>query len=374
MGDSLYRFVQAYEAFGHHRVGSPNDRDTVEWLREELERRGAEVTSLDLPFDRYAADWSVTLDGEPVEALPLFYEGTGRIDTKTPLRRPAASYDIQFPHGVGTVSGYADIAAEAKAGGHEVVLFSTPHPHGLLQVMNRHPEPGTGLPAVQIAGEHDAHLAEASVRVQLDARLEPAVSTNLVAHFGRGAAEDTVVLTTASSGWFACAGERATGLAMALELATELAARHPVMLCLFGGHELAGLGWRAMPPLAEGYHAIVHLGACLACFEGWGPGASRDLATRPVPSGVAGPPEAVDAAQQVLAGLAWPTNALDPHEPAGWLGEAVPWVGRSDRLLSLLGFSPVGHTPQDRTEDVTTPELCDEVYRAIAAACEALVG
>src|SRR5262245_65258387 len=82
----LYETVRQYAAIGaHHRTGTAEDARTLDWFDDRLRRLGATTERQPWTFDRYDAEWRVTVDGVEVPALPLFYEGTGAIDSTTPL-------------------------------------------------------------------------------------------------------------------------------------------------------------------------------------------------------------------------------------------------------------------------------------------------
>src|SRR5262245_11847837 len=86
LGARLYDAVGEYAAIGaHHRTGTPEDARTLDWFEERLRALGAATERQPWAFDRYDAEWAVTVDGVDVPALPLFYEATGEIDTPKPL-------------------------------------------------------------------------------------------------------------------------------------------------------------------------------------------------------------------------------------------------------------------------------------------------
>ncbi len=132
--------------------------------------------------------------------------------------------------------------------------------------MNRPASPGAGPPAVLVGGAQTDSLLAAPVHLALDARLVPGRSATIVGRWGEDDAP--VVVTTPLTGWFACAGERGTGIAIALELAATLARDLPVVLVGTTGHELEHLGARSFlagHPLSP--RAVIHLGAGLAAAD-----------------------------------------------------------------------------------------------------------
>lgn len=55
-------------------------------------------------------------------------------------------------------------------------------------------------------------------------------------------------------------------------------------------------------------------------------------------------------------------------DPPQWFGESALWVGTgSAPVLSLVGFGPAYHTPGDRPDATTSPELLERVYDAVSS-------
>src|SRR5262245_39553143 len=86
LGARLYETVREYSAIGeHHRSGTIEDARTLDWFERRLKAIGAGTERQGWSFDRYDAEWRVTVDGAEVAALPLFYEGTGEFEAATPF-------------------------------------------------------------------------------------------------------------------------------------------------------------------------------------------------------------------------------------------------------------------------------------------------
>ena len=370
-GDDLYWLVEEYASFGHHRSGDVGDRATGRWLAEELRRRGARVELQPVNFDRYACRWEVRVDGEIVDALPLFYSGIGRF-------RSTAALAIVDPEPVATgptstieLAGCVDAAGEARNRGKGVLVFAFEHPLGLLAAPNRRPVPPAGrMPAIQVAARHREGLADASVVVDLDAGMAAGRSANVVARFGDGPLSETIVVTTPISGWFRCAGERGTGIAVALALAEALAAHRPVLFLGATGHELAStFGAALLESHVEGTpRAVVHVGANAGCTANGAGAAYRDLSAKR-PLRMAGTDAEVAAVEEVLGragwGLARPQPATDP---ASWVGEASTWASRGVTLLSVIDSNPYFHTPEDLPGAVTSPAALAAVAEVLTSA------
>jgi len=349
-GEHLYHLVQAYSALGVHRTGTPVDQTTIEWFATELGKRGARVDKVPYRFDRYVADCRLMAHGSEVEALPLYYEAIGQVNSsRLHLAELSIVSNLNAPQ-------LDEIIARARMSGTDAAILATTGAGGRLVALNRAPILGSGFPTVLVPGSALQTLTQAAVHLELDARLEPSESATVIGHLGQGDPASPVVLTTPLSGWFHCAGERGTGIAIALQLAEELAERWPLMVVGTTGHELHFLGLRrflvahALQP-----SAVIHLGASLATTF-----TSIRLALTTAGEGL------VKRLEGILAPAGFPVRA----NPAQWLGEGEEWVRLSTPLLSLLGNFPLFHTPEDLPEHSTSPELLEVTHTAVSRAAQ----
>ena len=187
------------------------------------------------------------------------------------------------------------------------------------------------------------------VRIRFTASLEMQQTFNLIASFGERE-ERPFVITTPISGWFNCAGERGTGIALAIELARQLGQRAAVDCLFANGHELGYLGGEN---LVQDYpkvpKAILHLGSCIANIDG-------DI-------------EAICSLQDTkfssvrkdLQG--WVRRFTRPRKAGSrqsWMGESECWAESGIPMLSIAGQSPLFHTPRDVPGRATSAELLEE--------------
>ncbi len=242
IGEDLYQLVQAYAALGDHRTGTPVDQATIDWLVAELETRSARVNTIPYQFERYVAHCRIMADSTEIEALPLYYEAVGKVCSSR-LYVDELAIDVSVP-GNRIASQLDELIARARMAGAEAAILGTSGVGGHLVALNHTPELGSGLPTVLVSGASLPMLRQAEVHLELDARLEPSESATVIGHLGQGHTVSPVMVATPLSGWFRCAGERGTGIAVALQLATELAERWPVMVVGTTGHELNNLGLR----------------------------------------------------------------------------------------------------------------------------------
>ena len=358
LGAHLYEIVRAYAGIGaHHRTGTAEDARTLDWFEARVRALGATTERQPWAFDRYDAEWSVTLDGAEVGALPLFYEATGEIESTTPLVRAVSAVPA------GAFSAWATIVGEARSAGARIALLATQSPSGRLLVPNRSPaQSGSGLAALLVAGECADRLRTASVRARLSARIVPGRTSNIIGRLGAGADRDRLLLTTPLSGWFRCAGERGTGIAVMLAVAERLAADGvPLLINGNSGHELVDVGAHRFAETKPAARAIFHFGASVAAGErdgddlrltdglrirAWAPGADARLADAVAPLGKI--PVMIDDASHA--------------RPDSWVGEARAWCTLDRPLISMAGGFPLFHTPEDVPERATSPALLERVY------------
>lgn len=366
-GARLFSLVEAYASLGDHRTGTDPDAATLDWFAGELEARGAAVTRHPFTFDRYDGEWEVTAGGEPVASLPLFYEGVGSVDTADPQIAEAEAFSVLV-----NVPSHLEHAAAAASAGRGVVLLATTGAAGeRLMVPNRVPKTPDGMPVVLVEGRALEALRTGPVRVRLEARITEGRSANVVGRFGEGPAP--IIIGTPLSGWFACAGERGTGIAVTLDVAAALAEHNPVVVVGTSGHELGDLGLHRLldqdvVPAAPA--AVVHVGASVAAEEAPGRLSTSRLATIAVDT--ARQPGVLDA----LAGLELqPTilEATDAASPDRWVGEAREWSSLRRPLVSVTGFFPLMHTPDDSADAATSPETLERAARTFLAVGETLL-
>ena len=178
----------------------------------------------------------------------------------------------------------------------------------------------------------------------IDATIERGHSANLIALLGSDANPE-VTVTTPLTGWTPCAGERGTGLAVALAIAGDLALDHRVRFVACSGHELDHDGlhqWLGSNPV-RGEH-VVHLGASVAAVAADGQlDPVRLVATT-----------AQGDQRREIRRLAEAAN-WTMFEGDDWLGEGATWRGHGADVLSFLGSSRFFHTPADLPAAATSP-------------------
>jgi hypothetical protein len=362
-GEHLYQLVQAYSALGDHRTGTPVDHATLAWFTAELGKRGARVDNVPYQFERYVAHCRLTADTAEVDALPLYYEAIGTVHSS---RLHLAALAINASSlGNGIAPQLDAVIGHARREGADAALLATTGAGGHLVALNHAPVLGSGFPTVLVPGSALPMLRQAAVHLKLDARLEPSASATVIGHLGQRNAAPPVVVATPLSGWFRCAGERGTGIAITIQLATELAQRWPVMVVGTTGHELQYLGLRRFLT-AHALHpaAVIFLGAHLATIP-LGPEHGLTAPAFHQAHTTAGEGLA-KRLEEVLAPVRFPVRS----NPAQWLGEGEEWVRLGTPLLSLASRSPLFHTAQDLPEHATSPEQLAVTHTAVHQAAQ----
>ncbi|MGW1464344.1 hypothetical protein ACWCPT_08325 [Streptomyces sp. NPDC002308] len=368
-GASLYSLVEGYSRW-QHRTGSSDEAAALRWLEGQLRDLGATAGRWYYDYPHYAWKAQVRAGGVNVPTVPLYYEGVGRRKGRADFVRPVTtSKDGNDP------AVLAAVADAAAAGASVAVLPTTsttanyPAYDGLVAYNSDPGAPKTGVPTLLVPGRFADRIQRYGADVDFRARTVAGRTYCLTGWFGtRKPVADPIVVTTPLSGWFTCAAERGTGLALALALAVELSREHPVFFLGNTGHELSNYGVRAY--LASEFdlrpRAVFHLGSALAAAA---PGPDGRLAL--TPRGAASNPgfDTVPGLAADLAAARFGRLAAFPGEGAVWnqlLGPDVP-------LLSLAGNFRQFHTPDDVPRVTTSPEVLEQAYTAIRAAAGDLI-
>lgn len=362
IGTELYGLVREYADLGIHRTGTDVDRATADWLSSHLKHGGAEFLRQAYSFTFFDGASSVRLDGDEIPSMPLYYEALG--DLSTGHVGIAEYYDGE--HGGGLDELLEATIDSAVLAGYDALVIATGGSRGDLVAINCVPKLRNRIPVVLVPGRYAHALRANSVTVEYSAVIRTAVSTNITGCWNAKQTGPSVVITTPTSGWFACAGERGTGIAVALKVAERLSNALPQVPLEFvapSGHELGYHGaWHLVEAVKAPPKAILHLGSCIA---------TQDAEMTAIV-------HTSDAIFDSVANALKPMriNAQrpkDPLDPDCWVGESQCWAGFGRPMLSLAGVSPLFHTPDDIAEKSTTPELLETAVDCITKAAMALI-
>ncbi len=229
---TLHDLVVEYTALGDHRTGTSIDDLMRAWFCGQLSARGCQVSEEPYAFRRFVADVSVTVDGDEVESMPLWYSWTGEVNDVARVVRTELT-------GNWTAGGLNTTCAAAT----DPLVLATVGAIDAVITPNRAPGSPAGPPTVLVAPSSVAFVSASStspaarVRIRGRAAVVDGSSANVIGWRGP-ASPAPVVLTTPLSGWFGCAAERGTGIAVLLHLLDRLPDDIAVLALGTTGHEL----------------------------------------------------------------------------------------------------------------------------------------
>jgi hypothetical protein len=296
-GESLYADVIKYAGFGIHRTAMPGDSATSQWIAEELKKAGLQVTLRPWKLKQFFLEnCELKVDGQKIDSFPGWYPKTD------PVRGPLALYD---PSDMGILKGriaYAGLEYGRVSNTGLLRLLETVRSKGAIGLVvacrnfgdsglltaanaekkNHGPEyyqSPLPIPVAIVAGNEDGLMIAAAkagkeASIKINGQTKEATAYNVVGVLKRG--EKWVVITTPSSGWFTCGGERGPGVALLLGLARWAAKSDSKTSYIFianSGHEMAYMGAHAAFDEYLPEHKITkdnvacwfHLGAAIAC-------------------------------------------------------------------------------------------------------------
>lgn len=395
-GDTLFRDVAAYANLGEHRTATDVDRRTSMWLRDELRKAGVAADLHPFTLKQFFVDRvSLTVGDRSIDAFPLWWPSpTGASPLGAPLAAAGADMDrarlagrivvVKLPAIAGASitpnSPVQRIVAGAANAGAAAVIAISNAPTGELVALNAmagtNPWP---LPLVVVGSRDEAALTnaaaqQASASLLLDGRyVERAEAFETVGRIGSGA--QTVIVSTPSSGWFRCAGERGPGIALWLALARWVAAERPRASFIFvasSGHELDGVGIghfiSSMAPAPGDVKCWLHLGAGIATYEyRFDNGNPRRLTTASPARRLYSAPPFARALTDAFAPVGITPIVTD--KPGG---EMVAMAERGYAFMGFAGGSTFHHMPGDLPERITGPELLEPVARALTTTLSAV--
>ncbi len=287
----LQTTLERYFAFGEKASGGAGDQASGAWLEEELGHLGyvCRRQAFEVPF--FEVRQASLMCGQTHAAVipQAIVAPTGAQGLSAPLRLANRNEDlagaialVELPHKRWTSLADPQVARpleDALRRGAAGVVLITTGPTGeaiALNVSTRRPQ--VDRPVAILAPKEAAPFLAAAAQagranLTLDGQGGRRPAFNLIAHLDRKAAK-TLVISTPRSGWFGCAAERGSGLAIWLWLARELAHANPsvnVELLATSGHEYEYLGGEhylsEAAPSAPATQLWVHIGASAAARD-----------------------------------------------------------------------------------------------------------
>ena len=385
-GAGLFKIVQDYDALGEHRAASGVDAATTRWFAAKMEAAGLTVTRQAFSAPLYTPQaCRLDLGAGAVGAFPAWppvmspAEGVRAplaIADGASLEGKIALVPLPYrPGGSWAVPGYGDRVKAAIDRGARGVVAVTEGATGDIIALNTSPAFVWTVPVVIAAGRDldrltAAAASGATATLASHGTLDPgAQAENVIGRRkGRGG---TVVVTTPKSGWFRCAGERGSGIALFLAAARWLVHETDcdLLFAASSGHEFDYLGsahfYEAFAPHPDQTRLWLHIGANAAM---------QDLKIGPEGvTALSAPASGRLTASQDLMTVAAGAFAGQPgyEHPIAFtaqtaVGELVVFQrGGYPRVVGMLGASAVFHTRRDRAEVATTPAVLEATARAM---------
>ena len=298
-GKTIYRDVKHYTEMGHHQTATDIDHATSKWLENRLRQTGF-LTQLQgwkirqfFPEETYVE----IKGGEKFEALPVWWpKTTGAGGLTTDLSDDLNSiqgkiYIFKNVTGPGFSVNRAlmDQIDEAVEKGARAIIIATYYNredtrasvefiglNAMQRTKNEWPVPVVMVKAEDFDELVSASTGETQVKlVSTGAYDESAEGLNVIGYLNRTKDKKVIVVSTPSSGWFNCAGERGTGIGIWLAMAEWAAKNTRDVNWLFlatSGHELRSLGTEHFlnseeAPSPENTELWIHIGAWQAMYN-----------------------------------------------------------------------------------------------------------
>lgn len=390
-GKRLYADVERYASFGLHRLGTEADRRTTEWLANELASAGFDTRfqSFSVGKQYFLSSAALRIGAATVPALPLWWPSENKpavrlsaaIAADTAANAAGKIVWIRMPFDGGAYLSDAQRSSLRAAASRSpiaiVALIDAPSEEEYAYNVAQSDAPWP-VPVVVVGSQHSAALQAAQqsgrpVEIVVDGRYESNVTgRNVVGRLNRGASS-TVVVSTPTTGWFTCACERGSGVAVFLALARAAAASDAKVNYVFvatAGHEIGHGGMeaflQAQRPKPSQTRAWIHLGASLACYE-WRKSGSHWTATgalEPRRFLVFSAPAAA-AVSAAFAGIDVRRLQVEQQAPPGELRE-VHAAGYAT-YLGMAGTHRFFHSPGD-TPRTTGSDALEPIAAAFARA------
>lgn len=355
----LQSVLERFAGFGVKAAGGPGDTASGAWLEGEMALFGyrCERQAFEAPYAEVRTA-TLAVGDRRAEVFPqAIVRPTGPGGLSAPLRLSTAGGRLDgaialvvlpFRRWVSTAEppvaqALADVFGRGAAA---AILVTTGPTREAIALNVSATKPGWPQPVAILAPrDADAFMAAAlagqTATLTVDAVSGRRPAYNLICRLDQGAPK-TLIVTTPRSGWFTCAAERGSGVAVWLSVARWLAMARPRVNLEFvatSGHEYIYLGGEEYlkhhAPKPAATHMWVHIGASAAARD-W-----HELATlRPLPSADAqrvltATPEVIDAARRAFKGISG-LEAVYPADRANAGGELVNVIE--------AGYAPaIGH-------------------------------
>ena len=375
--------VREFDGSGVHRVGTPGDIASGEWLLSEASMKGMTVSKMPVGFDRTIIDEAyLECAQRRIEALPMFDSPA------TPGNGIAGLFSREGGDGQIGYAEFTPNAASIKgqplekiraATRHSALVVATLSKSGSLSPINaQHFSSPFGPPVLQVAGMHSEFLQEQAadkmpIKVYSAIRKERTESFNIEVCTRALAAEKPVVIVTPRTGWWESTAERAGGLLawlagveIAGRLQNENRLRRQVLAYATCGHELGHIGLdeliRQRGKLLPKARYWLHLGANL------GTASNLQMMIR------ADTPDDGNCMRDLLIAEGYPADFVAVEPIAKVSGEGHDLVKLGAKVLSLAGSNHYFHDASDRWPGNINAVGVASISRAVARWVEQQAG
>lgn len=393
-GPNLYADVKAYADFGEHRTAGDPDRKTSQWLRQQLEGFGFSARLEPFTVRQFFLERAeVVLDSaKKIPCFPLWPPHASMQVARIVSSGPGIDADVRGaialvklpPGGALTAnSPHAAILLRLIEAGVLGIIAVTPSITGEPIALNsdRTNEPWS-VPILLIGEAQEAVVrAGRQAAIVIAGRDNPqAEAFEVIGSIGQGSKH--FVISTPSSGWFRCAGERGPGIAIWLALARWASHRDAPSLTTgvrytfvaSSGHELHEQGMRhfldRFAPKPADVAAWLHLGAGVAAYDWAREGdtlrrLNRGYQTRHLLTNRREWGGILTRTFVSVRDLQFDTTDTPP-------GELAQLAARGYKAFGVVGAHPYHHTPGDTADRSTGPELLEPIGQALLRALVAL--
>ncbi len=355
------RLVSAFDLTGIHRVGTPGDFASGEWLAAEAVATGATVSRMPLVVNRTLVDDAyIECAGQRIDGLPMFDSPpTSSAGVKGTLVASGGAGEIgylELPSNSASIKGMRFENIRRTSNHAALVVATRVAGDSLAPINAQFFDAPFGPPVVLVAGAQHALLEaqaqkNAKVKVVSIHRRQATQSYNVAVHVAAGAsgssASAPLVVLTPRTGWWESTAERAGGIVAwlaALSSATALHAsrtlRRDVRAYATCGHELGHLGLTELlareAGLVRGAQHWLHLGANLGCAS------NLTLFLR------ASDPAHSDHMRELLCTEGYPAEHIRIEPISAVSGEGRDITEHGGKVLSMAGANAHFHAASDR--------------------------
>ncbi len=369
------RLVAAFDSSGIHRIGTPGDFASGEFLAAEAAAAGGTVARMPVAVNRTLVDEAfLECEGLRIDGLPMF--------DSPPTSANGVAGTLVANEGAGAI-GYLDLPPNSasikhmrfeklrRASTHAALVVATRVTGESLAPINaQYYDQPFGPPVLLVAGANHESLGAwtqraASARLTCVHRREAVESYNVEAVVSGDGKGPALYVVTPRTGWWESTAERAGGLvawiaavAAAAELKSASKLRCDVRTYATCGHELGHLGLSALlereTAIAGSDKPVLHLGANLGC------------ASNPALFLRAADPAQSTLMRDLLVSEGYPAGNIRVESIDVVSGEGRDLTEHGARVLSMAGANAHFHAASDRWPGNVSAANTAAIARAVA--------